>query len=121
VGTDPGPFLRRHGFWSGVVVRLLPGNFGAANLLAGVLNIPRRRFLAGNGVGLLIELGFLWLALDRAFAALRRPSLGNVLGAGALLGALGGVGIFVRRRLRATVAKPTASPSTSPSPSSRRS
>lgn len=105
VGGDPGPLLRRHGFWSGVVARLLPGNFGAANLLAGALKIPWLAFCAGNGVGLLLELVGLGIVVARARAVLVAPTPGNLLSAALIIGAVLGVGIAIgralRRRLRA--------------------
>jgi phospholipase D1/2 len=100
VGRDPGPLLRRHGFWSGVVARLLPGNFGAANLLAGALAIPRLAFLGGNALGLSIELCGLGIVIARARAVLAAPTPGNVLSAALVAGGVLGVGIAVGRALR---------------------
>jgi uncharacterized membrane protein YdjX (TVP38/TMEM64 family) len=99
-GRNPGALLRRHGFWSGVVCRLLPGNFGAANLLAGALTIPRWAFLTGNAVGLLIELVGLGVVLDRALAASAAPTRGNVLSAVLLIGGVLGAGVAIGRGVR---------------------
>ena len=93
-------FLRRRGFWSIVLVRMLPvGNFGLSNLLAGAIGVPRRAFLFGNLVGLLPGLLGLGVLVDRARAAIRDPSLLNVVIAVVVLLLGVGVGVLLKHRL----------------------
>ena len=92
-------FLGRRPFWSVVLMRLLPvGNFGALNLLAGAFRIPRRSFVLGNAVGLLPGLLGLGVLVNRALAALRRPSAVNVALALIVAAALTALGVLARRR-----------------------
>jgi len=92
-------FLGRRPFWSVVLMRLLPvGNFGALNLLAGAFKIPRRSFVLGNAVGLLPGLLGLGVLVNRALAALRRPSALNVGLALVVAAALTALGVVARRR-----------------------
>jgi phospholipase D1/2 len=92
-------FLGRRGFWSVILIRLLPvGNFGALNLLAGAVGVPRRAFILGNMVGLLPGLLGLGLFVNRAIEAVRNPSVVNVVAAAAIVGAGTVLGVLLKRR-----------------------
>jgi phospholipase D1/2 len=98
-------FLGRRAFWSIVLIRLLPvGNFGALNLFAGAMGVPRRAFLFGNMVGLLPGLVGLGLFVNRALAALRHPSLPNIGVAAGIIAIGVGVGVILKRWLRRPLA-----------------
>jgi phosphatidylserine/phosphatidylglycerophosphate/cardiolipin synthase-like enzyme/uncharacterized membrane protein YdjX (TVP38/TMEM64 family) len=96
-------------FWTVVFMRLLPvGNFGALNLLAGAFKLPLRSFLLGNAVGLAPGLFGLGLLMNRALAALRQPSLPNLLAAaGVVVGITAGT-VLLKRRLFAQPPRPPA-------------
>jgi len=97
-------FVGRRAFWSVVLMRLLPvGNFGALNLLAGAFKIPRRSFVLGNAAGLLPGLLGLGVLVNRALAALRRPSALNVGLAMVVAAAVMALGVVARRRTRASM------------------
>jgi phosphatidylserine/phosphatidylglycerophosphate/cardiolipin synthase-like enzyme/uncharacterized membrane protein YdjX (TVP38/TMEM64 family) len=94
-------FLKRQAFWAVVFMRLLPiGNFGALNLVAGALKMPRRSFILGNMVGLLPGLFGLGIVVGRVVLLLRHPSLTNVFIAAAVVGGVTGLALFVKRRFR---------------------
>jgi phospholipase D1/2 len=98
-------FLGRRAFWSIVLIRLLPvGNFGALNLFAGAMGVPRRAFLLGNMVGLLPGLVGLGLFVNRAIAALRHPNLPNIGIAAAIIGIGIAMGVVLKRWLRRPLA-----------------
>jgi phosphatidylserine/phosphatidylglycerophosphate/cardiolipin synthase-like enzyme/uncharacterized membrane protein YdjX (TVP38/TMEM64 family) len=92
-------FLKQRSFWSVVLMRLLPlGNFGLLNLAAGALELPRRSFVLGNAVGLLPGLLGLGVVVNRVLAALRKPSLANLLVTILIIACLTLLVILVRRR-----------------------
>ena len=94
--------LGRRAFWSVVLMRLLPvGNFGALNVLAGAFKIPRRSFILGNAVGLLPGMLGLGVLVNRAIAALRQPSLANMVTMAAVAAAVTTLAIVARRRFGA--------------------
>jgi phospholipase D1/2 len=103
VGRAVQRLVTRRAFWSVIFMRLLPlGNFGALNLLAGAVEVPRRSFVLGNIVGLLPGLVGLGVVVDRLVAVLRRPSLFNVVAAIALLALVTVLGAILKRRLVGT-------------------
>jgi uncharacterized membrane protein YdjX (TVP38/TMEM64 family) len=94
--------LTRQAFWSVVLMRLLPlGNFGALNIVAGAVRVPRRSFVLGNMVGLLPGLLGLGVVVDRLIAVQRRPSLFNIGAAIAVLAVVAAIAVIVKRRLAA--------------------
>ncbi|HEY4186470.1 MAG TPA: VTT domain-containing protein [Polyangia bacterium] len=99
--------LRARAFWSVVFMRLLPlGNFGALNLLAGAFKIPRRTFVLGNMVGMAPGLLGLGVFVNRALAALRHPSTGNVVIAVVVAVASTVLTLVLKRRLLAPAPEP---------------
>jgi uncharacterized membrane protein YdjX (TVP38/TMEM64 family) len=109
IGGNLRRFLDRHAFWSVVFIRLMPlGNFGALNLLAGAMKVPRRSFVLGNAVGLLPGLVGLGVLVNRALAAVRHPTLANVLLALAILILAIGAGVGLKRRFRVPAAAAAA-------------
>lgn len=78
--------MRAHSFRASIVARLLPvGNFTMINLLAGSLRIPFRAYFFGNVVGMIPGTLIIVLFADQLGAALRNPSKGNLLLAGAVV------------------------------------
>jgi uncharacterized membrane protein YdjX (TVP38/TMEM64 family) len=92
--------LRGSPFWTVIFMRLLPvGNFGALNLVAGAFKLPLRSFLLGNAVGLAPGLLGLGVIMNRALAALRHPTVGNVVAAAAVAAAITALTVLLKRRL----------------------
>ena len=92
-------FLVRRAFWGTILIRFMPvGNFGALNLIAGAVKIPRRSFVLGNMVGLLPGLLGLGVVVGRVLALFRRPSVANALVVGGLVAGLSVLGYLVKRR-----------------------
>jgi phosphatidylserine/phosphatidylglycerophosphate/cardiolipin synthase-like enzyme/uncharacterized membrane protein YdjX (TVP38/TMEM64 family) len=93
--------LRRRGFVAVLLARLLPvGNFAIINLLAGALQVPFRSYVLGNMVGLLPGVLGLGMLTDRLLEVLRRPSAGNIALLAAVVLALGGLVVLLRRLLQ---------------------
>lgn len=91
-------------FWVVVLMRILPvGNFGAFNLLAGALKLPRRAFVLGNMLGLVPGLLGLGVIVNRLMAALHRPGVENYLYLGLALALLTAGLLFLRRRYRTVI------------------
>lgn len=105
-------FLARQSFWAVVFMRLVPlGNFGALNLAAGALGIPRKAFVAGNMVGLLPGLCGLGLVVDRTLALLARPNAVNVVVFAIIAAAVIGLSLWMRRRYRPAARRKPGAPS----------
>lgn len=110
-------FLARQSFWAVVFMRLVPlGNFGALNLAAGALNLPRRSFVLGNMVGLLPGLLGLGVLVGRVLALLRRPSTSNVIAFAGVVVAVVGLTFWLRRRYRPERRKASPAPLSSTPP-----
>jgi uncharacterized membrane protein YdjX (TVP38/TMEM64 family) len=101
--------LRGSPFWTVIFMRLLPvGNFGALNLVAGAFKLPLRSFLLGNAVGLAPGLLGLGVIMNRALAALRHPTVGNVVAAAAVAAASTALTVLLKRRLFGSPARQPA-------------
>lgn len=105
-------FLKRQAFWAVIFMRLVPiGNFGALNLVAGALKVPRRSFILGNMVGLLPGLCGLGVVVGRVVSLLRHPSFTNLLVTSGVVGGVTILAMLVKRRFR-----PVTSARSAPAP-----
>jgi uncharacterized membrane protein YdjX (TVP38/TMEM64 family) len=85
-------------------------------LLAGAFKIPRRSFVLGNMVGMAPGLLGLGVLVNRALAALRHPTAGNVIAASAIAVASTVVTMLLKRRLLAPEPRMPADPAPAPEP-----
>ncbi len=71
--------LQEQGILAVAMVRAMPiAPFTAVNLIAGAARVPWRDFFIGTVIGMLPGIALTVLFVDRASAALRKPSLGSI-------------------------------------------
>jgi phosphatidylserine/phosphatidylglycerophosphate/cardiolipin synthase-like enzyme/uncharacterized membrane protein YdjX (TVP38/TMEM64 family) len=93
--------LAERGTVAVAILRLVPiAPFAIFNLVAGSSHLGARQFLVGSLLGLLPGLGAITLFSNSLWSALKSPSLGNLLVAGAVGVALFGVAWLAKRWLR---------------------
>ena len=93
--------LAERGTVAVAILRLVPiAPFAIFNLVAGSSHLGVRQFMVGSFFGLLPGLGAITLFSSSLWAALKSPSLGNLLIAGAVGLALFGVALLAKRWLR---------------------
>jgi phosphatidylserine/phosphatidylglycerophosphate/cardiolipin synthase-like enzyme/uncharacterized membrane protein YdjX (TVP38/TMEM64 family) len=93
--------LQRQGLLAVAVVRAVPiAPFTLINLIAGAAQVRWRDYLIGTLIGMLPGIVMTVLFVDRAAAALRRPSLGSIATLVLTMGIIVGVSLLLQHWLR---------------------